>query len=126
MLVPVLKFVVFSLAQAIFLIWSTPPNLWGQLNLPTNEREPTQLLYLLDDFHGRVHDILSTKENLVRSLTSDGVEIILPTSLPETYLVEKTLVPISIAAEDPTLSQDLPALPEYGINIPPGCWLECC
>ncbi|KAJ9059802.1 hypothetical protein DSO57_1037742 [Entomophthora muscae] len=78
-------------------------------------------MYLLDDLPGRVHNILSTKENLVRSLTSDGVEIILPTYLPETYLVEKTLVPISIAAEDPNLSQDLPTLPEYAINIPPGC-----
>ncbi|KAJ9064334.1 hypothetical protein DSO57_1031855 [Entomophthora muscae] len=71
---------------------------------------PTQLLYLLDNLPGRSHDLLSTEENLVQGLTSDEIEITLPTSLSEQYFVNKNLVAAPIAVKDYIPLQDLPVL----------------
>ncbi|KAJ9076233.1 hypothetical protein DSO57_1028292 [Entomophthora muscae] len=86
-----------------------------------SEENPGQLLYLFKDLPVRAHDLLFTGESLVKSLTSDDVEIALPIFVPESYLVEENLVLIPIVMKEPLLPQDLPVLPEHA----PGCtfWL---
>ncbi|KAJ9056671.1 hypothetical protein DSO57_1030582 [Entomophthora muscae] len=86
-----------------------------------SEGNPGQLLYLLEDLPVRAHYLLFTEESFIKSLTSDGVKIALPTFVPESYLIEENLVLIPIVMKEPLLTQDLPVLPENA----PGCtfWL---
>ncbi|KAJ9053296.1 hypothetical protein DSO57_1025768 [Entomophthora muscae] len=78
---------------------------------------PIKLMYLLNDLKCRTHNILSVEENLVKSLTSDNVETPLLTPVPESCLVEESLVLIPIVVEEYFLHQDLSVLPELSPKV---------
>ncbi|KAJ9055141.1 hypothetical protein DSO57_1007365 [Entomophthora muscae] len=81
MLMPFAKFVVFTLAPALFLIWSTLLELWTFISSSAflKVENPSHLLHLLDNLHGKAIGLLSTGETLICSLTCDDVEYALPT-----------------------------------------------
>ncbi|KAJ9061509.1 hypothetical protein DSO57_1019852 [Entomophthora muscae] len=68
MLLPAIKFVVFTLAPTLLLIWSTSQT-FG---------DTSSLLHVVS----RANNLISTGENLVRSLTSDDLEFYLPNATP--------------------------------------------
>ncbi|KAJ9075752.1 hypothetical protein DSO57_1032673 [Entomophthora muscae] len=78
-LVPLVKFVCFTLAPTLLLIWSTSPKLWTCLfsSAYLAGENLSQLLYLLNDLPGKANFLLSMGENLVCSLTYDKVEFAL-------------------------------------------------
>ncbi|KAJ9063106.1 hypothetical protein DSO57_1003635 [Entomophthora muscae] len=91
MLFSALKFLVFTLALTLMLIWSTLPELWVHVfSLVQLVRENLgQLLYLLDDLSDSVHFLLSTEKNLVKRLTCDNLEHVLPEMTPVVFLLEE-------------------------------------
>ncbi|KAJ9049882.1 hypothetical protein DSO57_1020035 [Entomophthora muscae] len=102
-----------------FLTWSTSPELWTCI--PSSaylvDKNPSQLLYLLDDLSRKANDLLLTDENLVHSLTCDDVEFALPTAELKSYQDEETQTPALVELED--LS------PLVGVPVFPGCALRC-
>ncbi|KAJ9055794.1 hypothetical protein DSO57_1039515 [Entomophthora muscae] len=77
MLVPLVKFVAFTLAPALLMIWSTSPDLWGRiansfLHVGSN---PDQLLNMFEDIPAHTQGIYTTSENVVRSLTCNDLDL---------------------------------------------------
>ncbi|KAJ9069454.1 hypothetical protein DSO57_1018374 [Entomophthora muscae] len=76
MLVPLAKFVVFTLAPALVMIWSTSPDLWGNISHSFHSigANPNQFLHIFEDIPRRAQYILTTNENIVRCLVCDELE----------------------------------------------------
>ncbi|KAJ9088593.1 hypothetical protein DSO57_1021486 [Entomophthora muscae] len=70
MILPALKFVVFSLAPFLLLLWSTSPDLWGKISLSARlvGRDPSSLWDLPSG-------LLFSGEALVKSLTCDDLDL---------------------------------------------------
>ncbi|KAJ9089038.1 hypothetical protein DSO57_1016978 [Entomophthora muscae] len=70
MILPALKFVVFSLAPFLLLLWSTSPNLWKKISLSARlvGRDPSSLW----DLHS---GLLFSGEAVVKSLTCDDLDL---------------------------------------------------
>ncbi|KAJ9089359.1 hypothetical protein DSO57_1013732 [Entomophthora muscae] len=70
MILPALKFVVFSLALFLLLLWSTSPDLWGKISLSARlvGRDPASLWDLPSS-------LLFSGEAVVKSLTCDDLDL---------------------------------------------------
>ncbi|KAJ9071419.1 hypothetical protein DSO57_1037123 [Entomophthora muscae] len=109
MLVPLSKFVVYTLVPALVMIWCTTPDLWGRIShtLCCVGADPGQFMLLLEDIPGRAQDILATSENVVRSLTCDDLKLtalnpaplVTPNPTPLPFPPSEILVPL-ISEED--------------------------
>ncbi|KAJ9050613.1 hypothetical protein DSO57_1012816 [Entomophthora muscae] len=110
MLVPLAKFVIFTLVLALFLIWSTSPKLWTCISSSVYLAGVNlyNLLHLLDNLPGKATGLLFTGETLVCSLTCNNVEFALPSEAPTNHLCENSCM------ADPEESVALPP-----INIMP-------
>ncbi|KAJ9056478.1 hypothetical protein DSO57_1032658, partial [Entomophthora muscae] len=77
MLVPILKFVVFTLLPALLFIWSTSLDLWERISSSVLivSNNPSHLLYLAEDLPGRAQDFITSSEHLVKSLTCDDLDL---------------------------------------------------
>ncbi|KAJ9050438.1 hypothetical protein DSO57_1014444 [Entomophthora muscae] len=69
MILPVVKFVVFTLAPFLILLWTTAPDLWSQFSTSAClvGDNPSSLLSLPDK-------LLISGETIVKSLTCDDLE----------------------------------------------------
>ncbi|KAJ9061904.1 hypothetical protein DSO57_1016138 [Entomophthora muscae] len=107
MLVPFAKFVVFTLAPALVMIWCTTPDLWGRISHSFHHvgANSDQLLHTFGDLPGRAQDILTTSKNVVRSLTCDDLELVSPDPSP---------------SASPGLSSPLPLSSEAPVVLVPG------
>ncbi|KAJ9084866.1 hypothetical protein DSO57_1019644 [Entomophthora muscae] len=88
MLVPLSRFVVFTVAPALFLVWSTSPKLCT-LILPSiylAVENPSHLLHLLNNLPGKSRNLFFTGETMVCSLICDNMEFSLPTEEPMGHL----------------------------------------
>ncbi|KAJ9068987.1 hypothetical protein DSO57_1023193 [Entomophthora muscae] len=70
MILPALKFVVFSLAPFLLLLWSTSPDLWGKISLSAHlvGRDPSSLWDLPSG-------LLFSGEAVAKSLTCDDLDL---------------------------------------------------
>ncbi|KAJ9078284.1 hypothetical protein DSO57_1008113 [Entomophthora muscae] len=68
-----LKFVAFTLAPVLVIIWSTSPDLWGCLSSLAFYvgEDPLHLLHLLEDLPRHDQDLVATGKKLAKSLTCD-------------------------------------------------------
>ncbi|KAJ9089037.1 hypothetical protein DSO57_1016977 [Entomophthora muscae] len=75
-LAPVVKIMVFSLAPALLLIWSTSPDLWGKIYLSAflMKGNPTQVLHLPNILPGKATELLLTGKTLVQISTCNNRE----------------------------------------------------
>ncbi|KAJ9084870.1 hypothetical protein DSO57_1019648 [Entomophthora muscae] len=98
MLVTLAKFVIFTLAPALFLIWSTSPELWTCISSLAYlaVENPSSLLHLLDNLPGKASNLLFTGETLVFSLTCGNVNFSLPAETPMCHLYEDSHMPASV------------------------------
>ncbi|KAJ9053955.1 hypothetical protein DSO57_1019306 [Entomophthora muscae] len=80
MLVPLVKFVAFTLEPALVMIWSTSPDLWSWITHYFHYigANPNQFMYTFEDIPGWAPDMLIISENIVRSLTCDDLEFPTP------------------------------------------------
>ncbi|KAJ9080684.1 hypothetical protein DSO57_1022349 [Entomophthora muscae] len=78
MLVPFAKFVVFTLAPALVMIWCTTPDLWGCISHLFHHvgANPDQFLHIFGDLTRQAQDVFTTSENVVSSLTCDDLELV--------------------------------------------------
>ncbi|KAJ9070104.1 hypothetical protein DSO57_1011719 [Entomophthora muscae] len=85
---PTLKFVVFSLASVLLLVWKTFPDLWCQISSSVClvGDDSSRLLYL-------PNELLSSGEILARSLTCGDLDLYYPDLDLNTPFFKKTLVP---------------------------------
>ncbi|KAJ9062902.1 hypothetical protein DSO57_1005704 [Entomophthora muscae] len=62
MLVSLMKFVAFTLAPDLLMIWTTSPDLWSCISHSFHHvgNNPTQFMYIFDNIPGRAQDILDT------------------------------------------------------------------
>ncbi|KAJ9054088.1 hypothetical protein DSO57_1018214 [Entomophthora muscae] len=105
MLASFLKFVAFTLAPALMMIWTTSPDLWSHVSHSFHHvgSNPSRFVHMFEDLPGRDQDILVTSENIVRSLICDDLEFYalkpvpsifpmpLPSEAPVTQVQEKGL-----------------------------------
>ncbi|KAJ9072675.1 hypothetical protein DSO57_1024929 [Entomophthora muscae] len=77
MLASFLKFVAFTLAPALVLVWTTSPELWSCVShsLHLVGSDPSHFIHVFDNFPGWTQVILATIENIVRSLTCDDLKL---------------------------------------------------
>ncbi|KAJ9069593.1 hypothetical protein DSO57_1016899 [Entomophthora muscae] len=77
MIVPLEKFVAFTLAPVLLLIWSTTPDLWTRLSLSAAYvgEEPSHLLVLLGNLPVCAHGLVATGGKVVKSLTSNDLAL---------------------------------------------------
>ncbi|KAJ9061085.1 hypothetical protein DSO57_1024091 [Entomophthora muscae] len=77
MLDPFVKFVVFTLAPALVMIWSMSPDLWTCISHSFYHvgSNPSQFLHMFEDISGQAQEILVTSENVVKSLTCNNLEL---------------------------------------------------
>ncbi|KAJ9064501.1 hypothetical protein DSO57_1029952 [Entomophthora muscae] len=123
MLVPLVKFVAFTLAPALVIIRSTSSDLLEHIanSFLCVASNLDQLLNMFEDIHTCAQGIYTTSENVVRSLTCNDLDLSTTKTVPAT--------PLSLG--HPTLlpSEDLPVLvSEEGLGTPeltPKCasWL---
>ncbi|KAJ9063354.1 hypothetical protein DSO57_1001260 [Entomophthora muscae] len=116
MLVSLVKGVIFTLAPALLLIWSTLPELENQISSSAYlaGKDPSQQRYLLDDLPGKANDLVSTRDNLVPALTWDIIEYALPTNHPIGQQVETAPQPRLVKVEGLLPHLDMPVIPEVG------------
>ncbi|KAJ9049277.1 hypothetical protein DSO57_1026337 [Entomophthora muscae] len=123
MLVPLVKFVIFTLAPTLFLIWSTSPKLWTPISSSAYlaDEDPSFLLYLLEFLPGKANGLLSTGEPLVCSLTCDDMEFTLLTVVPLSHLHKDSWVPAPVESIALSPTNSMPSTPE----VAPRCtsWL---
>ncbi|KAJ9062766.1 hypothetical protein DSO57_1007122 [Entomophthora muscae] len=106
-----------------FLIWSTSPKLWTFISSSTilEDKNPSQILYLLDDLPGKAYGLFSTGEHLVCILTCDDVEfaVLIKASMTCQYDSSPTLALVEPEVLSPITS--MPMTPE----VAPRCtsWL---
>ncbi|KAJ9081031.1 hypothetical protein DSO57_1018810 [Entomophthora muscae] len=76
MLEPLAKFVVYTLAPALVMIWCTTPDLWGCISHSFHHvgANPDQFMHILETIPGRAQDILATIENVIRRLTCNDLK----------------------------------------------------
>ncbi|KAJ9068201.1 hypothetical protein DSO57_1031055 [Entomophthora muscae] len=69
MLLPLLRFTVFTLASVLIMIWSTSPDLWGNSTSSTHHAgdNPFKLFCLLKDLPNWAQDLIVSGENLRHS-----------------------------------------------------------
>ncbi|KAJ9072437.1 hypothetical protein DSO57_1027587 [Entomophthora muscae] len=79
MLLPLLRFTVFTLAPVLVMTWSTSPDLWGNITSSTHHAgdNPFKLFRLLKDLPNWAQDLIVAGENLVKSLTCDDINLFL-------------------------------------------------
>ncbi|KAJ9090395.1 hypothetical protein DSO57_1002708, partial [Entomophthora muscae] len=79
MIIPIFKFVVFTLPPVLLFIWFTSPNLWEQIfsSVPPLGNNLSHLLYLVEDLPGRVQDLLISGKRLMKSLTCNDLDPLL-------------------------------------------------
>ncbi|KAJ9062251.1 hypothetical protein DSO57_1012699 [Entomophthora muscae] len=101
MLVPLFKFVVYTLAPALVILWSTSPDLWGRISHSFHRvgANPNQFLHIFEDIPGRAQDILTTSENVVRSLACNDLEF--PALKPAPSMPPGLFFPMPLPSEDP-------------------------
>ncbi|KAJ9079719.1 hypothetical protein DSO57_1032585 [Entomophthora muscae] len=113
MLVPLAKFVAFTLAPALLMIWSTSPDLWGSIT-DSFLRVGANLDYLLnmfDNIPAHAQGLYTTSENVVRSLTCKDLDLSTAKAVPVT--------PLSLVHPTPLSSEDSPVLiSEGGVGTP--------
>ncbi|KAJ9074504.1 hypothetical protein DSO57_1005822 [Entomophthora muscae] len=72
-----LKFVAFTLAPALVMVWNTSPDL--QRCIPYSFHHPgsnlTQFTYKFEDIPGPAQEILAIREKVVRILSCDNLEL---------------------------------------------------
>ncbi|KAJ9062138.1 hypothetical protein DSO57_1013831 [Entomophthora muscae] len=113
MLLPLAKFIIFTLAHTLFLIWSISPELWSQIfsSVYLVGKNPCQLLYFLDNLPEKANSLLSTGENLVQSLTCDNIEFALPTEVLASHQYEDTHMPTLVELKDLSPPFSMPLTP---------------
>ncbi|KAJ9062354.1 hypothetical protein DSO57_1011705 [Entomophthora muscae] len=109
MLASFFKFVAFTLAPALVMIWTTSPDLWSCVphlfhHVGTN---PSQLMHMFENLPGRAQGILTTSENVVRSLTCNDLEF--------PALEPVSLTPPSLALSVPPTED--PVTPDQGEGL---------
>ncbi|KAJ9080930.1 hypothetical protein DSO57_1019739 [Entomophthora muscae] len=112
MLVPFVKFVVYTLAPALVLIWCTTQDLWGFISHSIHHvgANPYQFINLLENFPKRAQDIFATSENVVRSMTCDNLELSALDSFPPMTPSPDPLpseIPVSLGPEEDLVGQEL-------------------
>ncbi|KAJ9061270.1 hypothetical protein DSO57_1022326 [Entomophthora muscae] len=86
---PHVETLVLPPGSSSIMIQTTSPDFWGQTPYSPYYAgdSPTQILHLLTNLPGQAQDLLVTDKNLVKSLTSDSLELFFPDSdlinLPE-------------------------------------------
>ncbi|KAJ9080141.1 hypothetical protein DSO57_1028095, partial [Entomophthora muscae] len=98
---PFVKFVVFTLPPVLFLIWSTTPDLWNCLFLSTS--------YVGEDSS---HLLLFLGGKLVKSLTSNDLELPLSITVAKVSPLLETKSPVTVEKLSPLI-------------LPPGAPLGC-
>ncbi|KAJ9056957.1 hypothetical protein DSO57_1027062 [Entomophthora muscae] len=113
MLLSFAKFIIFTLAHTLFLIWSISPEPWTQIfsSVYLVGKNPCQLLYFLDDLPEKANSLLSTGENSVHSLTCDNVEFALPTEVLASHQYENTHIQTLVELKDLSLPVSMPLTP---------------
>ncbi|KAJ9087602.1 hypothetical protein DSO57_1031517, partial [Entomophthora muscae] len=113
MIFPIFKFVIFTLALVLLLIWSTSPELWGHISFSASlaEEDPSQFLSLLENLPG----------NLACALTCDSVEYAFTTDLLTGLQPEMDSLPCTVMVEDLPPVSDMPVIPGAGLNC--SSWL---
>ncbi|KAJ9070874.1 hypothetical protein DSO57_1002934 [Entomophthora muscae] len=91
MILPVVKFVVFSLGPFFLLLWSTSPNLWSRISSLAQlmSEDPPSLL-------GLPRNLFHSREAVIRSLTCDDLD------LGDTAYA--SLVPVSVEGPMPSFT----------------------
>ncbi|KAJ9050399.1 hypothetical protein DSO57_1014623 [Entomophthora muscae] len=114
MLLPVIKFVVFSLAPFLLLLWSTSPDLWFCLSSSGRlvGDNPSSLLHLPTSF-------LISGEALVKSLTCDNLDL---SSADPALLAPVVDVRIDNSPPLEPQAQERESNLEPGLPRPPGLW----
>ncbi|KAJ9074657.1 hypothetical protein DSO57_1004113 [Entomophthora muscae] len=114
MILPVIKFVVFTLAPFLLLLWSTSPNLWlGRSSLSCLVSDDPSSLLL---FPG---DLLTSGKAMVKSLTCDNLDLhsaepILPAPSAEGPLLSPPRMQDDIDSIPLQETQVLPLAPSCG------------
>ncbi|KAJ9077785.1 hypothetical protein DSO57_1013431 [Entomophthora muscae] len=111
MLVPLIKFVVYTLAPALVLIWCTTPDLWGCISHHIHHvgANLDQYMHLLENIPRRAQDIFATSENVVRSLTCDNLKLSALNSFPP-------MTPSPASFPSPLLETPVLQTPEEGLG----------
>ncbi|KAJ9070916.1 hypothetical protein DSO57_1002545 [Entomophthora muscae] len=116
-LFPLAKFVVLNLAPVLLLLWTTFSDL--RLCLSSSilvGKYPTKLLYLLKNLPGRAQNMLSTGDHLVKSLSSDEVDVSSVQMIPDNPFPKVVLasIPAYVGETPPLFDSPLHPVPAPG------------
>ncbi|KAJ9081708.1 hypothetical protein DSO57_1011956 [Entomophthora muscae] len=122
MLIPICKFVIFTLSPGLILIWSTSPDVLGKISssVLSVSNSPSHFLHLVKDLPSRVHDLLISVEHLVKSLTCNDLEPSLLDLSPGPLHEEDSPSSAFLVEEPQPISQPHFALEAQVPSVPPG------
>ncbi|KAJ9071458.1 hypothetical protein DSO57_1036710 [Entomophthora muscae] len=108
-----LKVVIFTQAPVPGLIWSTPPDLWGQISFSAHHvgDDPIKLLRPLEGLPSRAQDLLVTVVTLMKSLTCNSIHLF--SSKPSLEALAQVGSPVPSPQEEEflTTSSDMSCFP---------------
>ncbi|KAJ9079050.1 hypothetical protein DSO57_1039550 [Entomophthora muscae] len=96
MLASFLKFVAFTLAPALVMIWTTSPDVWSCVSYKFHHvgSNPSKFVHMFGDLLGQAQDTLFTSENVVRRLNCNNFELSVLEPVPS--MAQSLAPPISL------------------------------